>query len=116
MAISHKGLPMGLREAPLPLGFGKGVALDCLLCHGGSIAGKSYVGLGNSALELQGFFEETAVADGRPRKTPFRFSNTRGTNEAGATAVFLFSYRQPDLQVCLSPIDLGLRDADHVLV
>jgi hypothetical protein len=106
----NKGLPMGLREAPLPLGIGKGIALDCMLCHGGSIAGKSYVGLGNTALELQGFFEETAAADGRGRKTPFKFSNTRGTNEAGATAVFLFSYREPDLRIRLSPLDLGLHD------
>ena len=106
----NNGLPMGLREASLPFGFGKGIALDCLLCHGGSIAGKSYVGLGNSTLELQAFFEETAGADGRSRKLPYRFSNTRGTNEAGASAVFLFGYREPDLQVHLPPLDLGLRD------
>lgn len=108
--FENHGLPMGLREAPLPLGIGKGIALDCMLCHGGSIAGKSYVGLGNTALDLQAFFEETAVADGRGRKTPFKFSNTRGTNEAGATAVFLFSYREPDLKIRLSSLDLGLRD------
>src|SRR4051812_6492750 len=34
----NDGLPMGLRLASLPLGLGKGISLDCLLCHGGSIA------------------------------------------------------------------------------
>jgi hypothetical protein len=105
------GLPMGLREAPLPFGLAKkGIALDCMLCHGGSIAGQSYVGLGNTALELQAFFEETAVADGRPAKTPFHFGNARGTNEAGATAVFLLAYRNPDLTLRTKALDLDLKD------
>jgi hypothetical protein len=108
---ANNGLPMGLREAPLLFGVGKGISLDCMLCHGGSIAGKSYVGLGNSTLELQAFFEETSAADGGGRKTPFRFSRTRGTNEAGASSVFLLQYRDPDLKFHLTPVvDLDLRD------
>jgi hypothetical protein len=39
---------MGLREASTILG--KGVGNDCLLCHAGSIAGQSIIGLGNSQL------------------------------------------------------------------
>src|SRR5262245_9127905 len=35
------GLPMGLRKADLLLG--PGIGADCMLCHGGSVAGKSYV-------------------------------------------------------------------------
>src|SRR5579859_2303087 len=31
------GLPMGLRPATLLLGFGKGIAMDCMVCHAGSI-------------------------------------------------------------------------------
>jgi mono/diheme cytochrome c family protein len=105
------GLPMGLREAPLPFGLAKkGIALDCMLCHAGSIAGQSYVGLGNTALDLQAFFEETAVADGRPAKTPFHFGNVRGTNEAGATAVFLLAFRNPDLTLRTKALDLDLKD------
>ena len=102
--------PMGLREDDLPLGLGRGLSLDCLLCHGGSIAGKSYVGLGNTSLEIQAFFEEMAAADGRAPRTPFRFGNVRGTNEAGAMSVFLIGYRQPDLTLRLKPLDLDLRD------
>ena len=77
--------PMGLREADFPFTFGqrKGLAQDCLICHGGSIAGQSYVGLGNTDLDYQAFAEEMDAADGRPRKTPFTFCNVRGTIEAG---------------------------------
>src|SRR4051812_13398214 len=47
----NNGLPMGLREGPRILG--KGLAVDCTLCHGGSILGRSYIGLGNTALDVQ---------------------------------------------------------------
>jgi hypothetical protein len=102
--------PMGLKEAELPFGLGKGVSVDCLICHGGSIAGQSYVGLGNSTLEIQSFFEETAAADGRPARTPFHFGNSRGTSEAGGMAVFLLGYREPDLSVRTKSVDLELHD------
>jgi mono/diheme cytochrome c family protein len=100
--------PMGLREGN---GFlGKGLTTDCMLCHGGSIAGKSYIGLGNSALDIQAFFEDMSKASNGPGKTPFTFCNVRGTSEAGGMAVFLLSYREPDLGLRLKPLDLGLRD------
>ncbi len=109
---ANNGYPMGLREADALFGFGKkkGVAQDCLICHGGAIAGKSYVGLGNSSLDYQAFAEETSAADGRPRHTPFAFSNVRGTNEAGTMAVFLLGYREPDLTLRTSRLDLELHD------
>ena len=104
--------PMGLREAALPFSFGrsKGVAQDCLICHGGSVAGRSYVGLGNSSLDYQTFSEEMNVADGRPAHTPFTFCNVRGTVEAGGMAVFLLGYREPDLTLRTRRLDLDLRD------
>jgi hypothetical protein len=107
---SNDGLPLGLKPAELPLGLGKGMANDCLLCHAGSIAGHSYIGLGNSTLDYQAFYEEMAAADGRPPRTPFRFCNVRGTNEAGAMAVFLLGYREPDLRLRLQRLDLDLQD------
>jgi hypothetical protein len=103
-------LPMGLREADMPLGFGKGIGIDCMMCHGGSIAGQSYVGLGNASLEIQAFFEETAAAEDRPPRTPFRFGNVRGTSEAGGMSVFLLGYREPDLTVRAKSVDLELHD------
>jgi mono/diheme cytochrome c family protein len=106
----NDGLPMGLRSAPLPLGLGKGIGMDCLVCHGGSLAGKSYVGLGNSVLDYQAFYEEMSAADGRAPRTPFHFCNVRGTNEAGAMAVYLLGYREPNLDRRFQRLDLDLQD------
>jgi mono/diheme cytochrome c family protein len=107
---ANGNLPMGLRTASLPFGLGKGIGQDCMVCHGGSIAGQSYVGLGNASLDYQALHEELTAADGRPRKTPFQFCNVRGTSEAGSMGVFLLSYREPDLRLRLRPVDLELHD------
>jgi mono/diheme cytochrome c family protein len=100
--------PMGLREAPGL--FGKGLVSDCLLCHGGSILGKSYVGLGNSSLDIQALFEDLNGASGLPARTPFPFANVRGTSEAGSMSVYLLSLREPDLRLRGGKIDLDLRE------
>lgn len=68
----NNGLPMGLRESVSLIGT-RLIAFDCMLCHGGSIAGKSYVGLGNSTLDVQAFFEEVAAVDkAHPDAVPLR--------------------------------------------
>ena len=104
------GFPMGLRQEELPLGLGKGLSQTCLICHGGSIAGKSYVGLGNASLDYQAFYEEmTAAAGGRP-KAPFTFSQVRGTSEAGSMAVYLLGFREPNLQLRFRALEFGLQD------
>jgi hypothetical protein len=100
----NHGLPMGLRETRSLLG--KGIGTDCMLCHAGSIAGKSYVGLGNSSIDFQGIFQELAVADGLSDRMPYRFSNVRGTIEAAASTVFLFAFRDADLKIH-EPTDMG---------
>jgi Cytochrome c len=100
--------PMGLRQAKGL--FSKGIATDCLLCHGGSIAGQSHVGLGNATLDIQGLFEDLAAADGRPPTLPFTFSNVRGTSEAGAMAAYLLGLREPDLTMRTTRLEVGLRD------
>ncbi len=104
--------PMGLREARGFVGdfSGKGLTTDCLLCHGSSIFGNSYVGLGNSSLDIQAYFEEMNLASGGKGKFPITFSNTRGTTEAGMFAIFLLSYRQPNLNFRTKPIKLDYRD------
>jgi mono/diheme cytochrome c family protein len=104
----NDGLPMGFRKAPRLLT--TGVGIDCMLCHGGSILGKSYVGLGNSTLDIQAVFEELPRADGMSGKTPFAFSNVRGTNEADAFGVYLLGFRKPDLSLKGEWTNLGLHD------
>jgi mono/diheme cytochrome c family protein len=100
--------PLGLRETTSL--FGKGVTSDCMLCHGGSILGTSYVGLGNSALDIHSLFEDLNKASGRIGKLPFTFTNTRGTSEAAAMAVFLLNHREPDLRVRIAGHGFVLRD------
>lgn len=104
----NKGFPMGLREDRFL--FGKGLTTDCLVCHGGSIFGKSYIGLGNSTLDYQALLMDLSKSEGRSYKPPFEFCRTRGTIEAGAMSVFLFERRNPDLSMRTSKIDLDLRD------
>ena len=102
------GLPMGLRKADILLK--QGIGADCMLCHGGSILGKSYVGLGNSTLDIQALFEDLAKAGGGSGKLPFTFSNVRGTNEADGFGVYLLGFRNPDLSLSGEWKDLGLHD------
>src|SRR5262249_40660329 len=51
---ANHGLPMGLAVA------GKGVTGDCLMCHAGSVAGQTIIGLGNASIELHALLEELA--------------------------------------------------------
>jgi mono/diheme cytochrome c family protein len=100
--------PMGLRPGTL-FGF-KGLTTDCMMCHGGSILGKSYLGLGNSALDVQAVFEDLNRASGIGRKLPHTFSNVRGTSEAGTMAVYLHSFRNPDLSLRFDRHGWEMRD------
>lgn len=104
----NNGLPMGLRKADYL--FGKGIGIDCMVCHGGSINGKSIVGLGNSSLDVHSLFEDFARASNTPVKLPFAFSQARGTSEAGAFAVYLLGFRKPDLNLATEYRNLGLKD------
>ncbi len=104
----NDGLPMGLRKARHLIG--TGVGIDCMLCHGGAVLGKSYVGIGNASLDVHALFQELAYADGIRRPPPFAFSNVRGTSEAGGFAVYLLGFRNPDLSLRHPRKDLGLHD------
>lgn len=106
----NDGLPMGLRQDEMALGLRKGVTTDCLLCHGGSIFGQSYVGLGNTALDFHALYEELGASAPRRAKPPFVFTRVRGTSEAGAMAVYLLGYREPNLSLRLTRRELGLHD------
>ena len=101
-------LPMGLRKADYLIM--KGLGIDCMTCHGGSVMGKSVVGLGNSSLDIHALFSEMAAASGSPAKPPFHFSQARGTNEAGAFSVYLLGYRNDNLTLSPKFRELGLHD------
>ena len=109
----NDGLPMGLRR-----GLGSdgakttGIQLDCLMCHGGSIGGKSYVGLGNTQLDLRAVLNELTIADGRrPPPSTFVLNSSRGTNNAGMVAAVLLSLRNPDLSFRFFPVAPGRQPA-----
>lgn len=110
--FENGGLPMGLRAAKglFPLasaddeGGGRegrvgsgGLANDCLLCHAGSIAGKSIIGLGNSSLDLQALMEDLWAPVGVDVRAIPALSHQRGTVEAVSSIHFLMRFRDRDL-------------------
>lgn len=96
--FDNDGLPMGLVRTRGLLGIGQGLGNDCLLCHSGTVAGQTIIGLGNNALDLQSLYEDLYAADGLPPTTPLPVSVTRGTNEASNFAVYLMQFRDADLR------------------
>ncbi len=105
----NDSLPMGLRRGIGRDGVKTGLQIDCMACHGGSIGGKSYVGLGNTQLDLRPLLNELTVADGRrPPPSTFILNTSRGTNNAGMVAAVLLSLRNPDLSFRYFPLPLGV--------
>jgi mono/diheme cytochrome c family protein len=100
----NHGLPLGLMETRGLLG--KGIVNNCLLCHAGSVAGQTYIGLGNASLDLQGLFDELSVAGVKP-DLPFQFSHVRGTIDPISPVAFLMKLRDADLNL-QKPVDLDL--------
>lgn len=104
----NDGLPMGLRLGRGPNGTKKGLQIDCMVCHGGSIGGQSYVGLGNTQLDLKALlFDLTSASSRRPPFSTFVINSARGTNNAGQIAAALLTLRNPDLSVRRFPLPLG---------
>jgi mono/diheme cytochrome c family protein len=94
----NQGLPMGLRYGPGLL-LAKGITHDCMLCHSGSVAGQTVLGLGNASLDYQSFFEDMLAEDNVKLEVPFALSHVRGTIEAGAAVLYLMQYRDADLNI-----------------
>ncbi|WP_169976951.1 c-type cytochrome [Tautonia rosea] len=101
----NDGLPMGLKRSTDPTTGRQGLQVDCLVCHGGSIGGQSFVGLGNSQLDMIGLYQDFFQADGRPIFfTGFTVNTVRGAVNAGQMAAVLISLRKPDLSRRLIPV------------
>ncbi len=99
---------MGLRRGESSSGLKSGITIDCLICHGGSIGGQSYVGLGNTRLDLTRLFQDMAKADGKHFPiTPYVINSARGTVNAGMFSAVLLSLRNPDLSRRAFPLPLG---------
>ena len=92
------GLPMGFTRPRGLLGLGRGLGNDCLLCHGGTVAGRTIVGLGNTSLDMQSLYEELSAADGLDPVMPLPLCNVRGTSEASNFAIYLMQFRDKDLR------------------
>ena len=106
----NDGLPMGLKRGVNPDGTKTGIAIDCLTCHGGSLGGTSYVGIGNTQLDLKLFFNDMMRAEGkRVPPSTFTVNSARGTNNAGMFSVILLSLRNEDLTFRKFPLITGAR-------
>lgn len=92
------GLPMGFTRPRGLLGLDQGLGNDCLLCHAGTVAGQTIIGLGNSALDMQSLYEELAAADGLDPIMPLPLCNARGTSEASNFAIYLMQFRDAELR------------------
>jgi hypothetical protein len=104
----NDGLPMGLRKATKAETSRVGLQIDCLVCHGGSIGGTSYVGLGNTQLDLKSLFDDLTRAEDRtPPPSLFTLTSVRGAVNAGQVAAVLISFRNPDLTFRRVPVPLG---------
>lgn len=104
----NDGLPMGLRRAESSKSGRKGIMIDCMACHGGSIGGTSYVGLGNTQLDLSALLVELNKADGkRPPIFTFTLNTVRGSVNAGQVSAALLQLRNRDLSFRTFPLPLG---------
>ena len=89
---------MGFTRSRGMLGLGTGLGSDRLLCHGGKVAGRTIVGLGNCSLDMQSLYEELAAADGLDPVMPLTLCNARGTSEASNFAIYLMQFRDAELR------------------
>jgi hypothetical protein len=92
------GLPAGFTRPKGLLGLGQGLGSDCLLCHVGTVAGQTLIGLGNTSLDMQSLYEDLASADGLDPVMPLTLCNVRGTSEASNFAIYLMQFRDTELQ------------------
>jgi mono/diheme cytochrome c family protein len=102
--FENQGLPLGLLESRGL--FGIGIVNNCLLCHAGTIAGQTIIGLGNASVDLQTIFDDLSTEDRLPLKVPFAFSVVRGTVDPVNPLTMLMNFRDADLNVH-RPVNFG---------
>jgi mono/diheme cytochrome c family protein len=102
--FDNGGRPLGLIEAKGLLG--KGLVNNCLLCHAGTVAGQTIIGLGNASLDLQLLFDDMIAADGLKFDLPVRLSYVRGTVDPLNPAAFMFQFRDANLDLTTRPVKI----------
>jgi hypothetical protein len=101
----NHGLPMGLRQQDADP---KRVVLDCLICHGGTLLGKSMIGMPNTASDLSPLFNDLTKASGiPPPPNLLQVNRARGVTNAGALGVLFMAFRDEDLSPRILPKPLG---------
>ena len=91
--FDNGGLPLGMRRDAAGL-----VAFDCLLCHGGRVAGTTVLGAANVTIDLETFFDDLIVMRdlapslGLPH-VPVPFDLDGLTSAAGAQDAFGLGFR-----------------------
>jgi hypothetical protein len=90
--VDNGGLPLGMRREP------SGLTFDCLVCHGGRVAGATILGAPNTRVDLESFFDdllvmrELAPQFGFPRP-PVPYDLDGLTSAAGAQDAFGIGFR-----------------------
>jgi mono/diheme cytochrome c family protein len=102
--FDNHGRPLGLVEATSFMG--RGFVNNCLLCHAGTIAGQTVIGLGNASLDIQTMFEDLSAADGFTLRLPYEFAYVRGTIDPITPTAFLMEMRDSELNL-QKPVSVG---------
>lgn len=108
----------GFSEAPWdnkggPLQFvvnDKGMwAQTCMLCHGGRvpITGESKIGMPNTEIDLQTFYEDFTKATGMSGPFNLTFGQSRGRTNAFIFSLELLRRRNEDLSMRKDPVPMG---------
>lgn len=90
--FDNGGRPLGVRKE------GSNIALDCLVCHAGRVAGQTLIGAANSRVDLETFFDdllrmrELAPMYGFPQP-PVPYDLDGFTSAAGAQDAFGIGFR-----------------------
>jgi len=120
MTLARYGLPElpGDRWSTRPMGYvddGRGGwVMNCLTCHGGSVAGQVIPGLGNSELALESLIEDVRLTKLTQFKKPAHLElaslkiplgTTHGTSNAVVFGIVLGSLRNPDMTIDRSRVE-----------
>lgn len=87
----------------------------CMLCHGGRLpgSGESMIGMPNTELDMQTFYEDVSKLTGMKGPFELRFGMTRGRTNAFIFSLELLRRRNEDLSRRSEPVPMGdYQDSD----